>query len=193
MDSASFKFLLFGLAVAIVSNFSRSRAWRSAVLLLSSFLFLGLLAHRPAMFAPLAFFLLLGYAGLALIERGWSKAIVSKFMLWSICAVIFAFLWLKKYTILPEGIFLHFPYFTLGISYIFFRVLHLLIETGEGGERRHISLFAYLTYTLNFATLVSGPIQRYDEFAADQFAEEPIPLGISVVGMQSVCLEKYRW
>lgn len=179
MDSASFQFVLFGLAVAIVSNFSRSRAWRSGVLLLSSFLFLGLLAHNPTVFIPLAGFLLLGYGGLALIERGWSRS-----MVWSIATVIFAFLWLKKYTILPQGVFLQFPYFTLGISYIFFRVLHLLIESGEGSEKRHVGLGAYLTYTLNFTTFVSGPIQRYDEFARDQFAPEPIELGAGVIGRQ---------
>ncbi len=43
---------------------------------------------------------------------------------------------------------------------------------------------AYLLYTLNFTTLVSGPIQRYDEFAADQFAEQPIELGPRVIGLQ---------
>lgn len=170
---------MFGLAVAIVSNFSRSPIWRSAVLLLSSFLFLGLLAHNPAVFIPLAGFLLLGYLGLEILQRCWTKS-----MALSICLVIFAFLWLKKYTILPSQIFLTVPYFTLGISYIFFRMLHLLIETGEGTEKRRVGLGAYLTYTLNFTTFVSGPIQRYDDFAKDQFAAEPIPLTISDVGMQ---------
>jgi len=46
-----------------------------------------------------------------------------------------------------------------------------------GPEKRHIGLGAYLLYTINFTTLVSGPIQRYDEFAQDQFAREPIVLG----------------
>ena len=32
MDSASFQFVLFGLAATLVSNFSRRRAWRSTVL-----------------------------------------------------------------------------------------------------------------------------------------------------------------
>jgi hypothetical protein len=32
MDSASFQFVLFGLAAALISNFSRSRVWRSTVL-----------------------------------------------------------------------------------------------------------------------------------------------------------------
>jgi D-alanyl-lipoteichoic acid acyltransferase DltB (MBOAT superfamily) len=179
MDTASFEFVFFGLAVALVSNFSRSRVWRSAVLLLASLAFLGFLAHNPIAFLPLFGFLLLGYAGLVLIEHGWSKSAV-----WSILAVIFAYIWLKKYTFLPEGFFLHSFYFTVGLSYIFFRVLHLLIEAGDSREKQHVGMGAYLLYTLNFTTLVSGPIQRYDEFARDQFAAEPIPLGPRVAGLQ---------
>jgi D-alanyl-lipoteichoic acid acyltransferase DltB (MBOAT superfamily) len=179
MDTASFQLVAFGLAVALVSNFSRSRIWRSAVLLLASIAFLGLLAHNPIVFLPLAGFLLLGYASLILIERGWSRS-----MVWGIVAVILAYVWLKKYTFLPEGTFLHYPYFMLGLSYVFFRVLHLLIETGDGGEKRHVGLGAYLLYTLNFTTLICGPIQRYDAFARDQFASEPIALGPRVIGLQ---------
>jgi D-alanyl-lipoteichoic acid acyltransferase DltB (MBOAT superfamily) len=179
MDSASIQFVLFGLTAALVSNFSRSRIWRSIVLLFTSLLFLGLLAHNPIVFLPPAGFLLLAYFGLILLERGWSRS-----MVWGILTVLFVYVWLKKYTFLPDGVFLHFPYFTLGLSYIFFRVLHLLIETGDGDEKRHIGPGAYLLYTLNFTTLISGPIQRYDEFARDQFASEPIPLGPRVIGLQ---------
>ncbi len=75
-----------------------------------------------------------------------------------------------------------FPISPLGLSYIFFRVLHLLIEGGDSRGRRRIGLGAYLLYTVNFTTFVSGPIQRYDEFARDQFAAEPIPLGPRVIG-----------
>jgi D-alanyl-lipoteichoic acid acyltransferase DltB (MBOAT superfamily) len=179
MDSASFQFVAFGLVVALVSNLSHTPIWRSIVLLLSSIVFLAVLAHNPLVFLPLIGFLLLGYVGLVLIERGWSRSTV-----WRILAVILAYVWLKKYTFLPEGSFLHFPYLTLGLSYIFFRVLQLLIETGDGAQKRHIGLGAYLLYTLNFTTLVSGPIQRYEEFARDQFAGDPIPLGARTVGLQ---------
>jgi D-alanyl-lipoteichoic acid acyltransferase DltB (MBOAT superfamily) len=179
MDAASIQFIAFGLAVAVVLNLKRSTIWRAAVLLAASFVFLGLLAHSLIALLPLAGFLLLGYVGLAALERGWSKA-----MVWFILTVVLIYVWLKKYTFFPEGIFIHAPYFTLGLSYIFFRVLHLLIEAGDGGDKRHIGLGAYLLYTLNFTTLVSGPIQRYDEFARDQFASEPIPLGPRVIGLQ---------
>ena len=179
METASFQFIFFGLAAALVSNFSRSRAWRSTVLMTASFVFLALLSNRPLFFVPLAFFLFLGYAGYFLIARGWSKSAV-----WSILAVLLVYAWLKKYTFLPEGLFIHAPYLTLGLSYIFFRVLHLLIDAGDDTEKRIIGPGAYILYTLNFTTFVSGPIQRYDEFARDQFALAPIPLEWSVVGLQ---------
>jgi alginate O-acetyltransferase complex protein AlgI len=179
MDNASFEFVAFGLAVAIVSNFSRSRIWRSAVLLAASLIFLGLLAGHPRVLLPLLGFLLLGYAGLYLLQRG-----IAKSAMWSILAVIFVYIWLKQYTFLPQGIFLRAPYLTLGLSYIFFRVLHLLIETGDGAQKQRVGPFAYLMYCLNFTTLISGPIQRYEDFAEDQFAAEPVPLGVRVTGLQ---------
>jgi len=179
MDTASFQFVLYGLAAALLSNVNRSRVWRSIVLSAASVAFLALLDRNPIHFIPLAGFLLLGYAGLFLIQRGMSKAMVV-----SILAVILAYIWLKKYTLLPDAGFIHSFYFTVGLSYIFFRVLHLLIEAGDSRDKTRIGLGAYLLYTLNFTTLVSGPIQRYDEFARDQFALQPIPLGIRVVGLQ---------
>ena len=179
MDNASFQFVFFGLAAAIVSNFSRSPIWRSIVLMVASIVFLGLLIQSPIAFLPLAGFLLLGYAALQLLERGWSRALP-----WCIAAVILVYIWLKKYTILPESSFLQYPYFTLGLSYLLFRVLHLLIETGQETQKRHIGIGAYLLYTLNFTTLVSGPIQNYDDFARDQFAAQTIPLGARVIGLQ---------
>ena len=179
MDTASFQFVFFGLAVALISNVNRSRVWRSTVSMFASLAFLGLLAHHVVVLFPLIGFLLLGYLGLALLERGFPKMLAG-----IVAFVIFVYIWMKKYTFLPDGILLHVPYFILGLSYIFFRVLHLLIETGDNSERRHIGIGAYLLYTLNFTTLISGPIQRYDQFARDQFAAQPISLGPRVIGLQ---------
>jgi alginate O-acetyltransferase complex protein AlgI len=182
MDSASLQFVLFGLIAAALSNVSRSRVLRSIVLMVATLIFLAILAKSAFVLIPLAAFLLLGYSALAVRARCWSRGAV-----WSIPAAIFVYVLLKKYTFLPEAFFLHIPYFTLGLSYIFFRVLHLLIDAGEGAgpeEQQHIGFVPYLLYTLNFTTLVSGPIQRYDEFARDQFAVQPLPLGPAVIGLQ---------
>jgi D-alanyl-lipoteichoic acid acyltransferase DltB (MBOAT superfamily) len=179
MDTASFQFLLFGLGVALISNISRSSAWRSAVLLVASIVFLGLLAPNPIVLLPLIGFLLFGFAELVLIERGWSGSLA-----WSVLGTVFVYVWLKKYTFLPEKIFLHSPYFTLGLSYIFFRVLHLLIEAKDRPGQRQVGVVAYLLYNLNFTTFISGPIQRYDDFAEGQFAADPVALGPGVIGLQ---------
>lgn len=179
MDSASIEFVFFGLAVAILSNLGSSRIWRSSVLLVASIAFVALLTKDATSIVPLAAFLLLGYFAVTVLERGWTKHAAG-----CILAIIFLYIWLKKYTFLPSGAFLRFPYLTLGLSYIFFRVLHLVIESGDSAEARSVRLHEYLLYTLNFTTFVSGPIQRYDEFALDQFAIQPIPLGPRVIGLQ---------
>ena len=179
LDTASPQFVLFGLIVALISNVSRSARWRSGVVMLASLVFLGIIGQRLDALIPLTCFLLLGYLGLALLERGWSRS-----LRWPILSIVMVYIWLKKYTILPAALFIQQPYVTLGLSYIFFRVLHLVIEAGEGNEKQPVGLGRYLLYNLNFTTLVSGPIQRYDAFVHDQFAEEPIKLGSTIVGLQ---------
>ena len=179
MDSASFKFVVYGLAVALVANLFASSRWRLAVLLTSSLAFLAMQTTSVAALLPFAGFLVLGYLCLTAITRGWPRS-----RLIGIVAIIGAFLWVKKYTILPSALFLEHPYLTVGISYIFFRVLHLCIEAvpGAGGAAKGPA--RYLAYTVNFTTLISGPIQRYDAFAADAFADPPLALDAATVGRQ---------
>jgi D-alanyl-lipoteichoic acid acyltransferase DltB (MBOAT superfamily) len=179
MDQASLQFMAFGLAVALVSNFSKSAAWRTAVLLLASLIFIGFVAGGFWTLAPLAGFLLFSYGALVLLERG-----IEKVRVWSIWGAVLAYAWLKQYAFLPGAMLLTSPYFTLGLSYIFFRVLHLMIEAGDRNGKQAIGPAAYLAYTLNFTTLVAGPIQDYEQFAADQFAPEPIGLGARIVCLQ---------
>jgi D-alanyl-lipoteichoic acid acyltransferase DltB (MBOAT superfamily) len=147
--------------------------------MVASIVFLGLLAPNPFGLLPLIGFLLLGYAGIVLWNNGGSRR-----LMFILVAVIATYAWLKKYTIFPEKSFIKWPYFTLGLSYVFFRVVHLIVEAAEDKEKRRISFGAYLLYNLNFTTFISGPIQRYDEFARDQFASEPLPLGLRQIGAQ---------
>jgi D-alanyl-lipoteichoic acid acyltransferase DltB (MBOAT superfamily) len=179
MENASLQFVCFGLAVAVIVNLGRRAVWRSAVLLLASFGFIACIDRNPVSLLPLAGFLLLGYVCMVVLQGRGSRQLG-----WILACVILVYFWLKKYTILPEATFIHTPYLVLGMSYIFFRVLHLLIEAREFGNSRRVSFFAYLLYTLNFTTFISGPIQRYDEFARDQFTDDPIPLDARVVGLQ---------
>lgn len=179
MDTASITFVVFGLLAAAVLNLNRSPTWRTTVLLSSSVLFIAMQVSTVSALVPLAGFVLLGYLGLLAISAG-----LVRLRPYCIGMVVLAYLWLKKYTFLPDSSFLQTAYCTLGLSYIFFRVLHLLIEQGSEGVGPRIGLARYLTYLLNFTTFVAGPIQRYDEFAHDQFAPQPVELTGTTVATQ---------
>jgi D-alanyl-lipoteichoic acid acyltransferase DltB (MBOAT superfamily) len=171
VDNASFEFIAFGLIAALLSNISRSPAWRSSILMLASLMFLFILARNPLTLAPLIGFLLLGYGCLKLLERGWKQGFA-----WCMVGVIVVYVWLKKYTFIPNSLFIQKPYLVLGLSYIFFRVMQVLIVARYAEDGPRISFPAYILYNLNFTTFLSGPIQRYEEFARDQFADQPVSL-----------------
>ena len=177
MGSASFQFLAYAFAVVVVFNVSRSVTWKKLVLLAASLVFLGFFAPRPLTILPLVAFLAFGFVSLRLMQAGKTYAFVPLLVLG-----IGAFTWLKQYAFMPASLFLHYPYVVLGLSYIFFRVLHLIIDARYRALPEKVTLVSYLSYALNFTTLISGPIQRYQDFAETQLATAPRPLNIVVVG-----------
>ncbi|MBV8069425.1 MAG: hypothetical protein JO270_05935, partial [Acidobacteriaceae bacterium] len=179
MGSASFEFLGFSAAVILVLNLAaRSVLWRQAVLLVASIAFLSFFSHAPQAWLPLVAFLACGYASLRAMQSGTGKAGYAPILI----GLIFAYVWLKKYTFLPEPLFLSFSYVTLGLSYVFFRVLHVVIDAHDGLIAEPVGVVSYLNYTLNFTTFVSGPIQRYQDFASMQLSPTPPPLDVVVAG-----------
>ncbi len=170
------QFLAYACAAAILFNLSRKLAWRQGVLLLASVGFLAFFSNDIRAFVPFVTFVLLGFVALRLMQAG------ATFLFAPVVIVALGtFIWLKKYAFVPASLFLQHPYLTLGLSYILFRVLHLIIDSRSQYSTlpRRISLVSYLNYTLNFTTLVAGPIQRYKEFASMQLAEEPLELGLA--------------
>jgi D-alanyl-lipoteichoic acid acyltransferase DltB (MBOAT superfamily) len=179
VGNASLSFLAYALAVVVIFNFSPSVAWRQFILLASSIGFLGFFSHQPAAFVPLAAFLLFGFVSLRLMQAGATRLFVPLLIVG-----IIAFAWFKKYAFIPPSLFLHYPYVTLGLSYILFRVLQLIIDARSRSATLlgKVSLVSYLNFTLNFTTLVSGPIQRYNQFASMQLAPDPLALNLIVAG-----------
>lgn len=162
MAGASFSFLAFAAVVILLSNLWQRMAWRQAVLLTASVVFLWLCADRQSLL-PLIAFVGLGYIGLKLIESGWVRAVTPM-----VLATILIYVWLKKYTFLPAPLFLRISYSTLGLSYIFFRIIHLLEDAKNKALPGRVGPVSYLVYTLNFTSLIAGPIQRYQEFDKSQ-------------------------
>jgi D-alanyl-lipoteichoic acid acyltransferase DltB (MBOAT superfamily) len=179
MDTASIRFILFGVGVATLVNVSTNPKWRLYVLLIASIIFIILLAPNAMSLVPFAGFLLLGYLSVYFLQKGSASMMVP-----CVAVTIIAYAWLKRYSFLPTASFLRYPYLVLGLSYVFFRVLHLIIETGEQSEQRKIGPLSYLAYTINFTTFICGPIQRYDDFAQDQFTSVPPQLNARAIGRQ---------
>ena len=168
MNVPSFPFLLFALCGAVVFHLLPWRAWRQWVMLAINLSFFASFApHDPLAYSPFGAFLLLGYV---VLFRSVSRAAG-----WlTVCAIIAMFFWLKKYTFVPPMSFIDHPYVTIGLSYVFFRVLHLAIDTRQGALSDRPGVLSYLNYALNFTCIVAGPIQRYDDYKIT--AEMPMPM-----------------
>lgn len=178
MNTASLQFLAFAVFAACIYNLFRSVLWRQCTLLVANLFVLSTYAADPRAFLPFAGFLLLGYAAVKAMQVPATR----KAFIPLLIALLGAFVWLKKYSFLPSASFLPFSYFTVGISYILFRVLHIMIDAHADVLPAKIGPLSYLNYTLNFMTLVSGPIQRYEDFAGTQLATERPPLTIFAAG-----------
>ncbi|HEY2841736.1 MAG TPA: MBOAT family O-acyltransferase [Pirellulales bacterium] len=120
----------------------------------------------------LAVFLLSGYVVARVLQRFPSMLLLSGYLL----ALVAAFLVLKKYDVvqwaLPMSLVKH-PIGIIGLSYMLFRQIHFIVdamqEQIEGG-----TLCAYLNYQLNLFGILSGPIQRFQDF--HEFWQNPQPL-----------------
>jgi alginate O-acetyltransferase complex protein AlgI len=183
MEVASLKFLGFALLVTGLYNLFRPLVWRQTVLLLANLAFLAAISLDWRTFVPLVVFLASGYAVTWLMRRQKSGAVF--FLV--VVVMTFLFVYLKQYRFLPASSFLPFIYVTVGLSYIFFRVMHMIVDARDGALPDRVGVVPYLNYTLNFTTLIAGPIQLYPDFASSQLASNRPPLTIEQV---RIALEK---
>jgi D-alanyl-lipoteichoic acid acyltransferase DltB (MBOAT superfamily) len=64
---------------------------------------------------------------------------------------------------------------TAGLSFLFFKVVHVAIDYG-GGTIERLPLAEYLIYCFNFTAYLAGPIQRFQDFDEQwSGAREPLP------------------
>ena len=133
------------------------------MLLVANLYFLSTFSTQITTWLPYVGFLALGYGVYFLTLRKVRGAFAAGSVL-----ILFVFFWLKKYTFLPSTLFLHPLYVLLGMSYVLFRILHLIIDTNDGVIPEFVGPLTFFNYTLNFTAIISGPIQRYQDYAQDQ-------------------------
>ena len=148
MSGPSFEFVGFGILVALLCAAGRSALWRQSVMLVASTVFLLTFSGSIVAFVPFVGFLLAGYVAIRTVERYPDHAFP-----FAVVGVLILFFWIKRYAFIPTRLWLTFPYFTVGVSYILFRLLHLVIEVRSDPAFANISARAYLRYLIGFNTL----------------------------------------
>lgn len=164
MSFTTLAFLAFIAAVVLAFNATSNRAWRTTVLTLANAAFIALLAPSLQALTPLFAFVAFGY-GAALLARRVPHGLLVAAL---IVAIVTVFAVLKRYSVVAHHIALPFPYVEVGLSYILFRVIQLVVDGAAGDPEARLSALEYFNFTCNFLAFVSGPIQRSGEHLADR-------------------------
>lgn len=168
MEITSVGFVGFVAGVVIAFHLIPSQAYRLSILTIANIVFIATYIGELQQIVPLLAFLFLTYLTIELVRRHRSgiTAVIG------ISLVLVTYVYLKKFAFLGDIYTLKFPYLVVGLSYILFRVLHLIIDMRGGDITEPIKPLAFLNYTCNFPSFVSGPIQLYQDFSRD-FAQLP--------------------
>lgn len=136
-----------------------SLLWRQSVLLGTSAAFVTAFFATPIEALPLITYLITIFCCLYALTRKQHVA-----TLWAgIAVLVGAFLVLKNY--LTFASWQQSMWITVGISYIMFRAIHVLVDVYDGSlERPQLKPLDLLLYLISPFTFAAGPIQRYDEF-----------------------------
>jgi alginate O-acetyltransferase complex protein AlgI len=173
MTVPSWQFLVFVLTGAAVFNAVSTKWWRETVWLVLNLAFVWSFSRALGPLLPFAGFLVLGYLGMEAVRtmRRWAVPVAAGL-------VLAVFIWLKRYSFIPPAMLLPPGAMTVGLSYVFFRVMHLVIDADQG-EEEPIGIIRYLNFTLNFPAFVSGPIQRREDYEA----HNALPLDLPAIGL----------
>lgn len=158
MELTSLAFFLFVLVGLLLVHLREEPAYRAAIFALLNGVFIASYVSDWSQLAPLAGFLLLGYGAAEAVRRWPGRAV----QIAAIAAVLVLYVFLKRFSFLDGVAALPFAYLIIGLSYILFRILHLVFEAPAAPRR--VGAIEYFNYTCNFLTFISGPIQKFEDF-----------------------------
>ena len=164
----SYQFIGFSLIAIMLLRIVRVGSFRDFLLALLNCYFIYSFSIDNIYLVPLFLFVLVGYFS-TLLAKNLRTFLGIGITLTSLIAI---FIWLKRYSVIDFLPTLDFPYLTIGLSYILFRIIHLIIDVSQGAIRVP-GFLAYFNYIFFFLNFVSGPIQRYQDFSEQNSHPEP--------------------
>ncbi len=176
MNVPSFEFLIFAAVGALAFRVAPSAFWRLLVLAGINGVFFLSQSHGLVSIVPYAAFVVVSYGFVAGLQAfpDQRRTLAPVFVL----LTLLGFVWLKKYGFFPSFVLIRDVYVVIGLSYVFFRVLQLVIDVGAGVVDARVGPLTYFNYAMNFTTLVSGPIQRFQDYSRQQSAPEGVTLPV---------------
>lgn len=170
MEITSSGFILFTLVGAYCFNATSSINARKWMFALMNLFFLSSFFSSPYEAIPILLFILSGYIFYIASLRNRNTGTIT-----AISTVIIAsFIYLKGYPITSHIPMPPRPFVVVGISYMLFRALHICYDSYYGVLKEKISPLMYFNYTCSIFSLLSGPIQKYQDFSK-QVEESIIP------------------
>lgn len=160
MSLTSPLFFAFLAGVILAYHISESVPYRRLVLGLGNAIFIASYLTDYTQILPLLAFLILGYACVSILSV-WKSSLA---LVLGVLGVLAGYVFLKRFSFFDNLGHLSFPYLTIGLSYILFRILHMMVDVQSGDLDERIDPLAFFRYTCNFLCFVSGPIQRYQHF-----------------------------
>ncbi|WP_407165425.1 MBOAT family O-acyltransferase [Bradyrhizobium sp. ORS 111] len=162
MSLTSPLFFAFVAAVVIAFHVSESVIYRRLVLGAANAIFIASYLSDVTQVLPLLAFLALGYVCVSALSVRQSSLVLAA----GVAAILCCYVFLKRFSFFEGLGQLPFPYLTVGLSYILFRILHIMVDVRSGDLSERIGPLAFFRFTCNFLCFVSGPIQRYQDFSA---------------------------
>jgi D-alanyl-lipoteichoic acid acyltransferase DltB (MBOAT superfamily) len=163
MNFTSPLFYTFLFLTVLAFHVSTGTAYRKTVLSIANLVMIASFSTAWTELLPLAAFLVLGYGLLRLVSR--DRTILA--MAASLLLILLLYVFLKQFFFL-KAYTLPFAYTVIGLSYILFRMIHLIVDVSSGEIAVVPSPLEFFRYTCNFLCFVSGPIQTWQQFKGDE-------------------------
>ena len=169
----STKFLALSLTVVIILPLLKGIT-RHCMFLVANTVFIWILLLGKKGALSTVVFCLTGYLITCLILWKPHKCFIAGIVMY-----VLLFVYMQNYyfleLIFPEGMLIQ-ALRTVGLSFLFFKVLHIMIEA-RSGTLGKLEFLTYLNFCLNFTTFMMGPIQRYQDYYDQWYKRKPsIPL-----------------
>lgn len=162
MSIDSIGFIILTALILICFNIDFTKKYRGGLFFVANLFFLSSQFDKWHRSLPVVIFLISGFGLIKICGRVKKKHVTTA----SVIIILSIFAFFKNYfSFLPA---ISKTYVLTGMSYMLFRIIHLVIDMSSRALEENITIKNYLNYVCFFPSLVTGPIQRYQDYVVQE-------------------------